>query len=122
MTAAAFEREETERMRLNAFKVCKEIASRIDGAPAPDVYLKGLLGYEVLENAHWFQFNQKYLEDFTSSHYRKGDKFAEFIKCTEGSSDCRFSAWKSWSGPVTTQIPQPMPDKSKDSTNITPCS
>ena len=38
MTAADFEREETERMKLNAFKVCEEVASHIDGAPAPDWY------------------------------------------------------------------------------------
>ena len=31
---------EIETMKLNAFKVCHEVADRIDGAIAPDGYMK----------------------------------------------------------------------------------
>ena len=128
MTVAEFEEKEKKRMKSNAFKVCEEVASRIDGAPAPDGYLKGLVTNDLDDLFFWYtKYLKMYIGSFVispgyhyydslgrfiSSHCRKGDKFAEFIRCSK--IECPFCECKPWSRPKTLRIPQPMPDPTSD--------
>ena len=41
LTLEEFQVEETQRMRYNAGKVCEDVATRINGAPAPGGYMTG---------------------------------------------------------------------------------
>ena len=50
-----------------------------------------------------------YFDKFISIHSRKGENFAEFVKCFKQFNYCD---GRPWASPVTQRIPQPMPDQS----------
>ena len=91
---------ELKRMTYNAYKVCEEVASRIDGAPGPSGFLKGFKAYK---NNELFFSDKEYLAKFLSTsekernrlpgaayykkltefmdlHFKVGMKYLEFIK------------------------------------------
>ena len=135
MESEDIEMLEYERMKFNAFKVCEEIAYRVDGAPAPGGFLKGY----VSENAgELFFSDQKYLlaylnaagkkkmsmpgatyysklEAFIRDHEDCGQKYAEVIKqaCSRRFKRlCAHCQSNPWVGPACSRIPRPMPDYS----------
>ena len=133
MTLEKFEKLEVERMKFNAFKVCEEVALRVDGSPSPDGYLKGMVTDDVDHLFFWdTQYLRKYLDsgnttspgyhyyqslsDFLLRHCVKGEKYAEIIKfgCAKEEKYCKLCETKSWNGPFTKRVPQPLPDTSSD--------
>ena len=52
-------------MKLNAFKVCHEVADRIDGAIAPDGYMKVYESLCYMWDRVFF-WNSKYLKHYTA--------------------------------------------------------
>ena len=124
---------ELKRMTYNAYKVCEEVASRIDGAPGPSGFLKG---FRACKNDVLFFSDKEYLAKFLSTsgkerkrlpgaayyekltefmdlHLKVGMKYLEFIKfdCIKTlGKPCTFCDKNSWVGPPCSKVPQPMPD------------
>ena len=55
---------ELKRMTYNAYKVCEEVASRIDGAPGPSGFLKGI---KACKSDELFFSDKEYLAKFLST-------------------------------------------------------
>ena len=58
------ERHELERMKFNAFKVCDELTSRMDGAPKLNGFIKSQTS---LPKSDLFFNNEEYLKMFTTA-------------------------------------------------------
>ena len=64
MPYAELESHELDRMKFNAFKVCDELTMRIDGAPAPNGFMKA---YTSEKKDRLFFKNHDYVKEFLSS-------------------------------------------------------
>ena len=54
---------EVQRMKHNAFSVCKEVAGRIDGSVAPNGYMEGYVSSDMDDLFYWATpYLKKYLE------------------------------------------------------------
>ena len=128
MTPDELTAHEVKRMKHNAYKVCDDIASRIDGNISPNGYMKA---YPSKKNEKLFFWDTEFLnvfineqvdnlpgsnfyiflKKFMESHARVGEKYLEVIKCSgEASSLCRYCSTNPWSGSIINRIPQPVPD------------
>ena len=137
MTLAEIEDCELKRMEYNAFKVCDELCCRIDGAPAPNGYMKA---YTSQKNENLFFNNHqrlkeyinasekerksipgshysKKVETFMDTHFEIGEKYLEYVRhsCSiSGEAPCDLCAESNWVGGKCARIPKPMPDYSVD--------
>ena len=120
-------------MKFNAFKVCEEVSDRIEGAVAPHGYLKSFVTPEHEELFFWdkeylrryidekdkkkivpgYHFYTK-LDNFMAKHFRKGEKYLEFVKFSCDDDLCEFCSRNTWVGPPCTRIPEPVPDSTAD--------
>ena len=93
------EKNELERLKFNAIKVCEQVSYRIEGAAVPDGYLKSFVTPVHEELFFWdreylrryidkkdekkivpgYHFYTK-LDNFMAKHFRKGEKYHEFVK------------------------------------------
>lgn len=129
LTVKEFEELEHRRMEQNAWHVSKQLVERIDGAP---VLSDRITAYLSEKQDKLFFFNQKYLTEYHSVsseetrkavpgasyfakilrffhlHYRVGELFMEFVKCSCKEDECQFC--RTWSGIPVQRIPQPVPD------------
>ena len=64
ITLENIEKHELNRMKYNAFEVCNELTTRIDGAVMPDGFMKAYTSYEKED---LFFNNHQYIKDFISS-------------------------------------------------------
>ena len=135
MSSEHLEESELMRMEYNAYKVCEEISSRIDGARGPGGYLKCYVSVkadELFFSDHEYLSNyiatsdrkkhfvlggcyHKKLEDFIKLHCEKGEKYMEFLKfscakATDVTSPCNFCADNQWIGPPCDRVPRPVPN------------
>ena len=135
-TSSEFESYELKRMQYNAFKVCEEAVSRVDGAPGPGGYLKAFKS-KTKEDAFFYdkkfldiylsksekeRFSvpgaayYKKLEEFMESHCEVGMKHLEFVKmsCIKANGKiCEFCEKNPWIGPPCVRVPRPIPDYDK---------
>ena len=104
---------EWERMEKNAFAVCEEVNSRVDGAATVDGYMKSYVSKhtdefffwdgkflkEFIDNENKSQLNKtvspgmnfyNFLLKFSQNHIRKGEKFLEYVKnsCAKVGETC----------------------------------
>eukprot|EP00112_Aurelia_sp_Birch-Aquarium-sp1_P004821 Seg1546.11 transcript_id=Seg1546.11/GoldUCD/mRNA.D3Y31 product="hypothetical protein" protein_id=Seg1546.11/GoldUCD/D3Y31 len=130
ITTEELEQIELERMKFNAYKVSNEVSQRIDGAVAPDGYLKSFVTNDEKSLFFWDQHHLKqfterkqdeivpghnyYLkvENFMELHVRSGEKYFEFIKysCQNGDASCDFCESFGWTDVPCRRVPEPMPD------------
>ena len=68
MTSSELESYELKRMQYNAFKVCEEAVSRVDGAPGPGSYLDAFKS-KTKEDA--FFYDKKFLDIYLSKSEKK---------------------------------------------------
>lgn len=137
LTIDELEKNETDRMKFNAFKVCEEVAQRIDGEVAPQGFMKAYCTEDLKDLFFW---DTRYLRDYLAnkdaknsktmpgSHYykslqafmdqhtRKGEKYLEYLKfsCKDNGHICTFCLQSGWTGPPCSRIPEPMPDYESD--------
>ena len=114
-------------MRFNAFKICEEVSDRIEGAVAPDGYLKSFVTPEHEELFFWdkeylrryidekdkkkivpgYHFYNK-LDNFMAKNFRKSEKYLEFVKFSCDDDLCEFCSRNTWVGPPCSRIPEPV--------------
>ena len=134
MSYAELESHELDRMKFNAFKVCDELNMRIDGAPAPNGFMKA---YTSEKKDRLFFNNHDYVKEFLSSreknkmtvpgcnyinsietfsqlHMETGEKFTEFTRYSCCSMSCVYCCRIGWIGPPCQRIPKPMPNYERD--------
>ena len=123
-------------MEFNAFKVCDEVATRINGAPGPGGYLKG---FKATKANDMFFNDKKFLDlylsksdkekqnvpgyayyskvtNFLNGHCQIGMKYFEYVKlsCMKNQGlACNFCTNHPWVGPVCEAVPRPFPDYDK---------
>ena len=123
-------------MEFNAFKVCDEVATRINGAPGPGGYLKG---FKATKANDMFFNDKKFLDlymsksdkekqnvpgyayyskvtNFLNGHCQIGMKYFEYVKlsCMKNQGlACNFCTNHPWVGPVYEAVPRPFPDYDK---------
>ena len=114
-----------------AFQVAKEVSDRIDGAVAPDGFMKSFVSSTADQLFYW---DKHYLTDFMDrnnnmifpghnyfskierfleNHARIGDKYLEIVKFSceyNNGSSCSHCAESGWVDAVCHCIPEPMPD------------
>ena len=114
-----------------AFQVAKEVSDRIDGAGAPDGFMKSFVSSTADQLFYW---DKHYLMDFMDrnnnmifpghnyfskierfleNHARIGDKYLEIVKFSceyNNGSSCSHCAESGWVDAVCHCIPEPMPD------------
>eukprot|EP00794_Sanderia_malayensis_P013418 gene13418-14794_t len=127
---------ELKRMEYNAYHVCDEVTSRIDGAPGPGGFLKS---YRAVKKKDLFFKDKEFLDSFLSKsgkeqaglpggkyyskisnfitdHCEIGEKHLEFLKfeCRNRKDGvCDYCKCHDWVGPPCTKVPRPYPDYSK---------
>lgn len=119
-------------MKYNAFKVCEEVATRVDGAVAPGGFLKAFVSTDISELFFWdkeyltnyianstkktitlvpgYHYYKK-IDTFLGSHFIKGEKYLEFLKC----DSCHYCAENKPLQILPGRIPEPMPDITSES-------
>ena len=123
-------------MEFIAFKVCDEVATRINGAPGPGGYLKG---FKATKANDMFFNDKKFLDlylsksdkekqnvpgyayyskvtNFLNGHCQIGMKYFEYVKlsCMKNQGlACNFCTNHPWVGPVCEAVPRPFPDYDK---------
>lgn len=134
MSIEEIEKEKDKTAKYNVKMVCKDLAARVDGAPGPQgTLLKGLVaedtGDQLLNDKKYldlFMNSSKTsktnvpgyhyyssLESFFDGHFRRGDKFREYLKgnCkSTGGPPCRYCQYNPQVVGDLAFIPQPMPD------------
>eukprot|EP00794_Sanderia_malayensis_P002367 gene2368-2728_t len=127
---------ELKRMEYNAYHVCDEVTSRIDGAPGPGGFLKS---YRAVKKKDLFFKDKEFLDSFLSKsgkeqaglpggkyyskiskfitdHCEIGEKHLEFLKfeCRNRKDGvCDYCKCHDWVGPPCTKVPRPYPDYSQ---------
>lgn len=135
MSLEELQAAEEKRMVHNARMVCKEIQSKLDGAVAPNGYMKA---FTNLSTEELFFNDAEFLDMFLSkgvrerpespgghyyakvlsflkSHCHAGEKYLEFVKgaCEKNGIVCDYCTKHPWVGPKTTRVPAPFPDVSQ---------
>ena len=133
MSSAELADYEIKRMTYNAYKICEEVAARIDGVPSPSGYLKGFKAFkkdEMFFNDKEFlsmylsksekeriqlpgAAYYKQLTEFMDLHFEVGMKYLEFLKfdCIKKlGKACKFCEENPWVGPSCSRVPRPMPN------------
>ena len=121
---------ELERMQFNAFKVCNELASKMNGTPILNGFMKSKTSFPksklffnnkgYLKNVHnsnssKTDFIPSYhyfltLQNFTNKHFKVGKKYLEFLQspCVDTCEQCPKPTFIS---PKCHQIPKLMNEK-----------
>ena len=103
-----------------AFQVAKEVSDRIDGAVAPDGFMKSCVSSTADQLFYW---DKHYLTNFMDrnnnmifpghSYFSKIERFLEIVKFSceyNNGSSCSHCAESGWVDAVCHCIPEPMPD------------
>ena len=136
MSIDELKEHELKRMEYNAYHVCDEVTSRIDGAPGPGGFLKA---YRAVKKKDMFFKDKEFLDSYLSKnekeqarlpggkyyskiskfikdHCEIGEKHLEFLKFECGNRKdgvCNYCKSHNWAGPPCTRVPRPYPDYSK---------
>ena len=136
MSLEEMQAAEEKRMLYNASMVCKDVASRLDGAVAPNGFMRS---FTTLSTEDLFFNDREYLDlffakgiserlqspgghyynklmVFLETHCHVGEKYLEFMKGSCNTADqqlCLFCSTHPWTGPKVTRVSAPLPDKTQ---------